>query len=629
VNKPITFTTNGTVQADGGTYLTRRADAELLDLCRRRDYAYVLTSRQMGKSSLMVATSEQLQQEGVHTAIVDLQPLGAQTTTADKWYIGVLDRIARKLGIRAELMNWWAAHQHLSEVQRLVQFFEDVVLTRIQAPIVVFFDEIDSTLKLDFTDDFFIAIRHLYVARAEKTAFRRLSFVMLGVAAPSMLIQDSQRTPFNIGKFVTLEGFTENDVIPLSEGLYDYANRPMRVLRSILDWTGGQPYLTQKTCEIIKDTAQKIARKPLIKSNHETDLVGHLIQKQLIKNWEVRDKSAHFANIQRRILESPSSAGRMLEIYRKVLKKQVIIFDGSAEHTELILSGIIKSSDNELSPTCKIYTEIFDDFWIARNLANLRPYAENLEYWSRSNFSDHSSLLKGDELLKIVEWSKGKLLPAEDYKFIHSSFVAEIEHKKEEYASEARKSKEAKKLVKQAIEKAKSSNKEAESSKEKAEREAIKTQKLIEFASQTKQKIEKYRKNAINARASAEKATAEKAIAEEEWLKAQKALSEIRVEIEDFEIMLKSKQDEINRLQEDLKQAKESKGTFGAFSALFSGIVVSLFAIFSSSIKTNEDKEETAQKIRMQCDNLRKENRWNPNAKEIINSLEKRLLEKL
>jgi hypothetical protein len=61
MSSPVTFTTSGTVQAQDGTYLTRAADAELFQLCRQGDYAYILTSRQMGKSSLMVATAERLQ----------------------------------------------------------------------------------------------------------------------------------------------------------------------------------------------------------------------------------------------------------------------------------------------------------------------------------------------------------------------------------------------------------------------------------------------------------------------------------------------------------------------------------------------------------------------------------------
>ena len=54
------FVAGGTVQAGGGVYLERHADRELLEHCRAGDFTYILTSRQMGKSSLMIRTAERL-----------------------------------------------------------------------------------------------------------------------------------------------------------------------------------------------------------------------------------------------------------------------------------------------------------------------------------------------------------------------------------------------------------------------------------------------------------------------------------------------------------------------------------------------------------------------------------------
>jgi len=61
----LRYTTGGTVQAqEGGLYLVRPADQQLLELCRQSRFAYVLTPRQLGKSSLMIRTAEELQAEG-------------------------------------------------------------------------------------------------------------------------------------------------------------------------------------------------------------------------------------------------------------------------------------------------------------------------------------------------------------------------------------------------------------------------------------------------------------------------------------------------------------------------------------------------------------------------------------
>jgi hypothetical protein len=108
---PNFYTVGGTVQASDGIYIPRQADEELLQLCRDRQFAYVLTPRQMGKSSLMVRTAERLQAEGVRTAIADLQDLGTQAT-AEQWYLGVLVKLEDGLGLETNVVSWWQARSY-------------------------------------------------------------------------------------------------------------------------------------------------------------------------------------------------------------------------------------------------------------------------------------------------------------------------------------------------------------------------------------------------------------------------------------------------------------------------------------------------------------------------------------
>src|SRR5262245_18452767 len=96
-----------------------------------------------------------------------------------------------------DVTAWWRARDHLGVTQRLTLFFQEVLLAEVSAPIVVFVDEIDTTLSLDFTDDFYAAILYLYNSRSRVPEFQHLSFVLIGVATPGDLIRDPQRTPFN------------------------------------------------------------------------------------------------------------------------------------------------------------------------------------------------------------------------------------------------------------------------------------------------------------------------------------------------------------------------------------------------------------------------------------------------
>src|SRR5574341_1372279 len=87
------FRVGGTLHLDTPSYVRRPADEELFKQVRAGQFCYVLTSRQMGKSSLMLRTAERLRQAGARTAIVDLSSLGTQEVTSEQWYLGLIKRL--------------------------------------------------------------------------------------------------------------------------------------------------------------------------------------------------------------------------------------------------------------------------------------------------------------------------------------------------------------------------------------------------------------------------------------------------------------------------------------------------------------------------------------------------------
>ena len=54
------YVTGGTLPVTAACYVERAADRELFEALLRGDYCYVLNTRQMGKSSLMVRTAARL-----------------------------------------------------------------------------------------------------------------------------------------------------------------------------------------------------------------------------------------------------------------------------------------------------------------------------------------------------------------------------------------------------------------------------------------------------------------------------------------------------------------------------------------------------------------------------------------
>src|SRR5438874_10856776 len=90
------YVAGGTLRGDAPSYVERRADTELYTALRQGEFCYILTSRQMGKSSLMVRTAARLREDGMRVAILDLQGVG-QNLTPEQWYGGLLRRLGRQL----------------------------------------------------------------------------------------------------------------------------------------------------------------------------------------------------------------------------------------------------------------------------------------------------------------------------------------------------------------------------------------------------------------------------------------------------------------------------------------------------------------------------------------------------
>lgn len=422
----LDYPVGGSLSRENPFYVERQADREILEALQQRHYCYIFTSRQMGKSSLLVRSRDRLEQLGWRCCFLDLTSIGSETSTPLQWYKGITFELWRGFGLRRQIdfRQWWQQQSDLSVSQCLQHFVSDVLLEQFpDQPIAIFIDEIDTILGLSFpVDDFFSLIRFFYNQRALDERFQQLTIVLSGVATPSDLVRNKKRTPFNIGQAIDLTGFDFDTAAPLRQGLTQVISQADLVFENILSWTSGQPFLTQKLCRLIVYAAQSSPSSYItLPPGTEAFWVEQMIQEHLIQNWESQDEPEHLRTIRDRILRRSERAGRLLSIYQKLLHGVTIPSNDSREQIDLLLTGLVVKSDSTLQIKNKLYQHIFNDDWIQEQLADLRPYTEAFNAWITSQRTDSSRLLRGDALVKAQQWSQGKSLSDADYQFLAAS----------------------------------------------------------------------------------------------------------------------------------------------------------------------------------------------------------------
>ncbi len=356
------FSVGGPLHAVRAGYVRRPADDLLYQTLIAGNFAHLIAPDRTGKSSLIASTSARLQNNGVKVAVLDLEQIADRDGGADagRWYYSIVYRLLRQLRLKVDLQAWWQDKAILSYRQRLVEFYVEIVLQNVAGPVVIFVDQVQCVTALPFAENLLASIRAAHNARSTDPEFTRLTFCLVGECDPHTLVDDPELSPFGVSREILLGDFLRADLELFATELNLSPDDSRVALGRIYDWTGGQPYLTQKL-------ARSVAREKIT-----GDINAHVdrIAMQQLAGRAALHSEPHMSHIHRSIIANSKLRDGMLTTFGKVAKGMEVRYDpDSRVQASLLASGLVaRDSDGTLKLKNRVYASVFTARWANENL---------------------------------------------------------------------------------------------------------------------------------------------------------------------------------------------------------------------------------------------------------------------
>jgi DNA-directed RNA polymerase specialized sigma24 family protein len=187
---------------------------------------------------------------------------------------------------------------------------------------------------------------------------------LVGVATPDELIKNLRTTSYNIGRTIELQDFdpARDDLGPLFRTLADDPIKGNDIVRAVLRWTGGHPYLTVRLCDQLGAMGRV-----------SPDDVDRLINEEFV-SLDKLHSDVHFQQVLRFLDERIEDTIATFALYRRIRNGEQIRDEATPIHIALKLAGIIKRDRyGHLIVRNPIYARVFSDEWVAKVLVQVQP----------------------------------------------------------------------------------------------------------------------------------------------------------------------------------------------------------------------------------------------------------------
>ena len=328
-------------------YVERKADMQLHNIVETMQRpGYVLVSRQMGKTNLLLKAKRKWENDRDLYVYIDMSNVDetekecfqSLIDTAIDTHEDILGHVRERIqDLRRTNITKSPVQAHNEELREL--------LKEIPRKLVFILDEIDSLTRTSFSDNVFSQIRSIYFNRVNYPVFEKLTYVLSGVVEPTEIIKNPKISPFNIGEKILLDDFSHEEYLSFIQkaGLESLGGD---VIERIYYWTGGNPRMTWDVCYELQNM-----------SVHTIETVDELVKRIYLTAFD----KAPIDTIRNLVKEDRDLRDAIIQLF---YEKGSTLSDKIK--SKLYLSGIVNYSDNDVKIKNRIIKDSLSLSWLQK-----------------------------------------------------------------------------------------------------------------------------------------------------------------------------------------------------------------------------------------------------------------------
>ncbi len=156
----------------------------------------------------------------------------------------------------------------------------------------------------------------------------------------------------------------------IAQGLKEKSQNYKKLLTEVLKWTGGQPLLTQKLCQLIVEAQDSPP------PGKEGAWFEQVVRHQLIEKWESLPELEYMRTIRDRLVRRKQRSVKLLKLYQRILQHDEVVANESPEQNELRLLGLVVKQQGKLRTHNRIYETVFNQTWVENALKTIQSELE-------------------------------------------------------------------------------------------------------------------------------------------------------------------------------------------------------------------------------------------------------------